>query len=218
MKFLFLDTSTSSGVVGLFSDETLIQKRQFVAAFTNSKLLMPTVYEMVSEPKTLQAVAVGIGPGSYTGIRVAVATAKGISFALRVPLVGVSSLKGFIPELPHDGRFIAAIDAKSGGIYAVEGQRSGEKVTFFSDEKLMSVEEFRAAQFQATCIVTPIGGAEAIRNRLPEVTAHIFEREPAVEFLGKLAFQALQRKEGVMDGNLPLLYLRKTQAEIEKDL
>src|SRR6185295_14874096 len=179
MTLLFLDTATTNGVVGLFSDGLLIQKREFVAAFTNSKLLMPTIYEIVPDPEKLQCIAVGIGPGSYTGIRVAVAVAKGISFALQIPLVGVSSLKGFVPEKPHVGRFLAAIDAKIGGIYVAQAEAQETGIVFHGQEELLSVERFTALAEEVTCIVTSVGGAEVIRNRVPGITAHIIERVPS---------------------------------------
>ncbi|MDB6081288.1 MAG: hypothetical protein JWO53_560, partial [Chlamydiia bacterium] len=175
MFSLVLDTATSYGVVALFQDGILLEKKEFTAAFTNSQLLLPAINALL--PKKLEYIAVGVGPGSYTGIRVAVAIAKGISFALNIPLVGVSSLKGFVPELSQKGSFIAAIDARIGGVYALQGVVDQEGIRFTTKEELLSLDEFRDRLHTVTFLVTP--DAELLRNRCPSIPSHIIERGPS---------------------------------------
>jgi tRNA threonylcarbamoyladenosine biosynthesis protein TsaB len=211
MRSLVLDTATSYGVVGLFEDGKLIAKEEFQAAFTNSQLLLPAIDKL--HPDQLEYIVVGIGPGSYTGIRVAVAFAKGLSFAKNIPLVGVSSLRGFVSE--HEGSFIGAIDAKIGGIYAIKGIHKEGIYTFDSEEELLSVPKFAEKLLTVDFLVTP--DAEPLRNRIPDLQAHIVERKPSIELLASLGYEAFKAGKGVYDGNLPLLYLRKTQAELERE-
>ncbi len=88
--------------------------------------------------QTIGAVAVGVGPGSYTGIRIAATIGKMLSFGLKIPLVGVSTLETFAPEA--EGKFGAVLDAKIGGIYLQLGEKKGENVLFSTPPQMVSVE------------------------------------------------------------------------------
>jgi len=218
MTSLVIDTATEYGVVGIFFNDTLIGKKEFVAASAHSKQLLPVIDALTSEhgvkPSDLLYIAAGIGPGSYTGIRVTAALVKGISFALQIPLVGVSTLKGFVPSSPYEGKFLAAIDAKVGGVYCLAGHMSAGSVVFDTQEELLSVEEFLCKLQLASLLLTPSLAPLAARMG---ITIPVIEQAPSVEWLGKFARERFLEGHGVLDGHLPLLYLRKTQAEIEKD-
>jgi len=216
MKSLFIDTATDTGVVGLFEDGEVVAKREFPAAFTNSKLLLPTIMELISSSKEIGFIGVGIGPGSYTGCRVAVATAKGLSFGGKLPLVGISTLRGFVPKDGFEGVFLAVIDARIGGMYCLQGEMRRGEVHFQGEEKLLSLEEFQRAVAQVGCVVTP--AADVLKKRLPDLSVEIEERTPCLEQYGRLSYRAFLEGKGRLDGALELLYLRKTQAEIEKNI
>lgn len=222
MNSLLLDTATDLGVVGLFQDGKLIAKKEFAAAFTNSRLLLPAIDELMRsaglEPSQLGFIATGIGPGSYTGIRVAVAVAKALSFALRIPLIGVSSLKGFIPDSGYSGQFLGVIDAKIGGVYCIQGEAHCGEIIFQTEDELCSLYDFAARLKSISCVITP--SAKSLRERLFSLgydeLGPFIEKGPSIDILGKLAFDAFLQGKGTTDGHLPLLYLRKTQAELEK--
>jgi tRNA threonylcarbamoyladenosine biosynthesis protein TsaB len=219
MTSLLIDTATDYGVVGIFSEGRLLAKKEFAAAFTNSRLLLPAIDELVKslqiDPKELTYIATGIGPGSYTGIRVAVALAKAISFAHGIPLVGVSSLKGFVPDASFSGTFVAAIDARIGGVYAVTGLVKNGMISFNTADALVSADDFLKMAKSVSCVVTP--QKAALVKRFPELEHVIIERSPSLEELGSLAYEAFCKGHFACDGRLPLAYLRKTQAEIEKE-
>ena len=219
MTSLLIDTATDHGVVGIFSAGVLLAKKEFAAAFTNSRLLLPAIDELVKslqiDPKEFVYIATGIGPGSYTGIRVAASLSKAISFAHGIPLVGVSSLKGFVPDASFTGKFVAAIDAKIGGVYMVTGDVQNGVICFDAEDALVSVEDFLKAAKAVSCVVTP--QKAALAKRFPEIEHVIIERSPSLEELGRLAYDAFCKGNFVTDGRLPLAYLRKTQAEIEKE-
>lgn len=222
MVALLFDTATKCGVAALFEGERLLAKREFAAAFTNSKFLLPIVSELLENcnltVKDLQYIAVGVGPGSYTGIRVAVAFAKGLSFSLQIPLVALSSIKGFLPD-PNRGedcRFMSAIDARIGGIYCICGHRTSGKIHFDTAEELLSIEDFITKLDTASMLITPEGEGSLLQSRIPsiDIQAKIIESNPSIEYLALLAQEAFSKGECVLDGHLPLLYLRPTQAEI----
>jgi tRNA threonylcarbamoyl adenosine modification protein YeaZ len=214
MKSLFIDTATDTGVVGLFEGDRLLHSRTYPAAFANSKLLLPAILELISSPKELAYIGVGIGPGSYTGIRVAVATAKGIAYGANLPLVGVPTLRAFVPEKGEIGTFVAAIDARIGGIYALKGIVEDGCVRFLEKEALLSLEDFKKFIEGVDFLITP--DSEVLQKRLSELSVHVVQRTPSLKQFGALAHAEFMAGRVVLDGNLPLLYLRKTQAEIER--
>ncbi len=214
MISLCLDTATEGGVVGVFRDGLLLAKKEFQAAFTNSKLLMPSIQEVCAAaeitPAMLTYIGCGIGPGSYTGIRVAVAVAKAIMAALSIPLVGVSSLAGFVPESSFEGRFLAALDARTGGVYVMEGEMRGRQVVFVSPPQIVSTVDFAHLASSVSCIVTH--KALPLRERLFAMGVMelplCIERYASIEIIGLLSHEAFLRGEGVLDGVLELCYLR----------
>jgi tRNA threonylcarbamoyl adenosine modification protein YeaZ len=120
MFTLILETSSEKGCLILAENGTPIAVRHLPAGPALSKSLALEVKALLQE-KAVDCVAVGIGPGSYTGIRVGIALAKALSYGWKVPLVGFCSLEAFGPPP-------VVVDAKSGGFYLLLGKKA-EKVT-----------------------------------------------------------------------------------------
>ncbi|MBS0635299.1 MAG: tRNA (adenosine(37)-N6)-threonylcarbamoyltransferase complex dimerization subunit type 1 TsaB [Verrucomicrobia bacterium] len=212
--FLIIDTATSRGLIALCDDNEVLFEKALPLGLSNSRLLEPALLELLAlagiTAKELDFVAVGIGPGSYTGLRVGAASAKGLSLGCGIPLVGVPSLHGFIP--PVDGSFVAVVDAKIGGVYLQYGVKNSEGVQFIGEPRLESIEKF-AENLQT--IVTPAW--EPLSKRLEGISLpQIFEVGPSAEQLRIEAKEKFYKKEYSLDGSLSLLYLRQTQAEIDQ--
>ena len=96
MLLLALDTATARTAVSLLERDQVIAELSEPSR-THSGSLLPLIGRLLQEQRVertkLGAIAVGIGPGSFTGVRVGLATAKTLSFALEIPLVGVSTLR-----------------------------------------------------------------------------------------------------------------------------
>jgi len=215
MTALLIDIATTHGLVAILDETEVASFQYFPAAFETSRLLMPTIDELMKpyDVHSLDYIAVGRGPGSYTGVRIAAALASAIGIAAKVPLVGVSSLRAFVPKGLFSGPFFAAIDAKIGGIYLAEGICEEGRATFISDDALVPIEEAGKKITTRHLVVTPVAQTLALRL----TNAKIVERKPSPEFLAQLAFAAFCRGEVALDGMIELSYLRRTQAEIEKD-
>ncbi len=95
--WLALDTSTAALTIALMRDGQVIAERSTEAERNHSLRLLPDVQELLSahgrKAADLSGIAVGHGPGSYTGIRVAVTAAKTLAWSLKLPLIGISSLE-----------------------------------------------------------------------------------------------------------------------------
>lgn len=102
-----------------------------------SKYLLPTIDELLGKHalKELTYIAVGMGPGTFTGTRIGVVTAKTLAFAHNLPLIGFCSLKRYIPE--QEGPFIVTRDAKSKGYYAITGVKTGEQIHYTEEPHLL---------------------------------------------------------------------------------
>ncbi|MCM3700027.1 tRNA (adenosine(37)-N6)-threonylcarbamoyltransferase complex dimerization subunit type 1 TsaB [Paenibacillus macerans] len=96
-RLLAFDTSTSSLAVAVMEDGRLLAERSMHAERDHSSLLVTAIGECLDaaglSKRDLTGIAVGVGPGSYTGIRIAVTTAKTLAWALRIPVYRVSSLE-----------------------------------------------------------------------------------------------------------------------------
>jgi tRNA threonylcarbamoyladenosine biosynthesis protein TsaB len=149
MRILALDTSTLVQTVCVWIDGERIE-RTFDARPTHSRRLVGTIRDALCEagvePGEVDLVTVGIGPGSFTGLRIGVASAKAFAFATGCPIVGVGSLDAlaFTRSRAARGRaVVAANDARRGEVYAGAWQLGGEDAAI---EPLLNVDAYRPGE------------------------------------------------------------------------
>ena len=129
---LLIETSTDLLILALFTKEgEIVSEKTCLHGNNLSKTLLPSIDALLVErglrPKDLTGIACGIGPGSYTGMRVGVAVAKSLAFSLQIPLQGFSSLLAFLPA-SVDGQFLVCKSARSGAIFILPGVCSGGSI------------------------------------------------------------------------------------------
>jgi tRNA threonylcarbamoyladenosine biosynthesis protein TsaB len=131
MRILAIDTATLTASVAALDGDSLAAWGD-AHADTHSEKLLPLIDDVLRRaafaPASLDAIACGAGPGSFTGLRIGLATAKGLCFALGKPLVLVSSLEAL--AFPERGReVLALLDARKREVYAglfdEDGRRLG---------------------------------------------------------------------------------------------
>lgn len=122
MKLLAFDTSSQALSVALTEDDTLLGKIDLNIKKNHSITLMPAIDFLMTnaglEPEDLDRIAVAQGPGSYTGLRIAVTTAKTLASTLNIDLVGVSSLAAIAANVDVAGKVVPLIDARRQNVYA----------------------------------------------------------------------------------------------------
>ncbi len=123
MKILSIDTTAIAGSVALTEDEEAVAQEQQDSRGTHSEKLIAAVDRLLREAgwdrADVEAVAVAIGPGSFTGLRIGLAAAKGFALALGLPIAGASSLRSLaINGRGFEGIVAPLIDARRGEIYA----------------------------------------------------------------------------------------------------
>lgn len=122
MRALGVDTATGIASVGLVSDDIAISRRRPMAG-SHARTLLPLIDEVLQaaglELGALDLLAVSIGPGSFTGLRIGLAVVKGLALSTGAPLVGVPTLEAYARALgPRPGSVWPILDARKGEVYA----------------------------------------------------------------------------------------------------
>lgn len=121
MKILCIDTSSPLCGVSVLEDNNLIKKLELNNGLTHSESLMPLIKEILEECKLtlndINLLVCDIGPGSFTGIRIGIATVKAFSDSLGIPCIGVSSLEVLAYNVKEDGFICSTIDCKNDNCY-----------------------------------------------------------------------------------------------------
>jgi len=121
MYILSVDTSNKVASVALFNDKNLLNEKFSDDQKTHSEKLLPIIDELLKEEnlsiKDIDMFVVSVGPGSFTGIRIGVATVKGMAQALNKKVISVTSLEGLI-EMANGENVCAIINARHENVYA----------------------------------------------------------------------------------------------------
>jgi len=144
MNLLAIETATECCSVALIAGARLFERSE-LAPRRHAELLLPMCDDVLAEAgiarRDLDVLAVGRGPGAFTGVRLAVSAAQGIALALGIPVVPVSSLAALAMQAPDDGAgVLAVIDARMGEVYAGRFRRDGESVAAIGDETVGRAE------------------------------------------------------------------------------
>ena len=136
MKILGVDTSTPIGSVALIDDDNVVAEHTLDIVRAHSSRLMPAIDSVLKwgdiTVNDLDGCAVGIGPGSFTGIRIGVATIKSICYAIDKPIVGVSTLEAIAYNLRWSNSIICPLlDARRSETYGAifEGNTNWERLS-----------------------------------------------------------------------------------------
>ena len=209
MKVLAFDTSSKALSVALLEDENRLAELTLTIKKNHSITLMPTIEFLMAsidwKPTDLDRIVVAEGPGSYTGLRIAVATAKTLAQTLKIDLVGVSSLLALVPE-GIEGLAIPVMDARRNHVYA----------GFYQEDQLVYPEghlSFEAVleRVKGAEKVTFLGEVEAFREQIQEAlpSAQMVETLPDAVRIGRLGLT----KEAVSVHGFVPNYLKRVEAE-----
>jgi tRNA threonylcarbamoyladenosine biosynthesis protein TsaB len=223
MRLLAIDTSTKVAGAALMEDGRLVCETNVACGLTHSERLMPIVDGCLRlagwEPDDIDIVAAVAGPGSFTGVRIGVSTAKGIAEALGRPVVALNTLEVLAASFAGFGGVIAPLlDARRGQVYcAVYGGELEE----LAAPRALKIEDLlgNPAVAGAEAALFAGDGAIAFRSQIESALGGKARFAPphlALQRAGAAAWLAWRKaQEGrTMDaaGLLPF-YLRKSQAE-----
>jgi len=134
VNVLALDTSTSCLSVALMRDKAIISEINLAVKVGHAGMILPVIDEVLTKSSTckndITLIATGTGPGSFTGLRIGIATAKGLAKAIRCPLAGIPTLdiiaRGALPSSMH---IMPIVDAKKGEVFCALYNKDGSRLT-----------------------------------------------------------------------------------------
>ena len=147
MNILALESSATACSAALCRDGALIAQSFQCSGLTHSRTLLPMVHDMLENCGQsldgVDVIAVAAGPGSFTGLRIGVATAKGLAWAQGKPCAPCSTLESMAWPLAHlEGRLIVcAMDARRGQVYNALFLARGDRLERLSPDRAISLEE-----------------------------------------------------------------------------
>lgn len=224
MLVLGIETATLVCGVALLNDERLCGEFAVNVHKTHSTRLLPLIDNLVREagftPASLDAVAVSSGPGSFTGLRIGLATAKGISFALGRPLVGVPTLAAVAHNLPHfPGLICPGLRARRGEVYAACYRQERDGPFLVAGPWLAPPPEIISQLPDGEVVFLGDGAdlltAAARTQGLAPPPVPPFALLPRAAAVAQLGWQRLQSAAGDDAFTLTPVYLRPSAAELK---
>ena len=209
MKILCIDTSSKLCGVGIFEKEKLIDKIELNNGLTHSETLMPILKQILEKNSLVlidfDLIAIDIGPGSFTGIRIGVATAKAFSDSLTIPCVGIDSLEILAYQIKEPSIVCSAIDCKNDNCYfALYELRNNEYV-------ILEAPSAKTKQ-EVTDLLDSKYSNKEIKFVGDAFSSKSLFNHLSVENLNLAALKKFTRNNFHGEEILPL-YLKKSQAE-----
>lgn len=222
MRLLAFESSTRLGGVALIQNGVCTHKKESLSQKSHSEVLHQYTFEILKESglmlENIDAFAAGIGPGSFTGIRVAVNTAKAFSYALNKPLVGVDSLVNLAHQNSESGKpIICLINAyKNMSYYGVyEYHMDSPKVLM--EPSAIPMKDIKSLLTRPMLCVGD--GYLTYEKFLPDSIKSLLLRPenpldlPNAESLGLLAQKSFEEGRTLDWKSLKPLYIRSSEAE-----
>jgi len=215
LNVLGIDTSTMTGGVALLKDDELVGESVLNIRTTHSERLLPALERLLADGGLavgdLDLLSVVTGPGSFTGLRIGVATAKGLSYALGISAVGVTTLEAYGSQFEFfPGVVIALVDARRGNVFWQAFLR-GVAVHEPSYGSLQDVLTWCSLELQEPYLF--VGDGSIDRVELLPMTAPASQsllRPSAVAHLGYRRYLAGEHSDAF---TLNPTYMRQTEAE-----
>lgn len=224
MKILAIDTATAQVSVAMGDGGMVVGETRFVGGRRHAEQLAPAIKSVCEgtgvELRQLAAIAVGIGPGLFTGLRVGVTTAKVMAQALRVPVVAVSSLDLVAYPLRHTHRLVVAVlDARRGEVFHAAYRAVPGGVQRITEYAVARPEEL-VADLAARGDEVLLAGDGVARHA--DVLRELDRAEdagpafamPSVAALVELATGRMEREEFETPWAVEPMYLRVSDAEL----
>jgi tRNA threonylcarbamoyladenosine biosynthesis protein TsaB len=216
MNLLALDTSTESCSAALLCGDSLLERSE-LAPRRHAELILPMIDSLLAEAglsrRRLDGIAVGRGPGAFTGVRLGVSVAQGLALGLDIPVVPVSSLAALAQDVPaSDAAILAVIDARMGEIYTGTFRRAADGlVEALGEESVDRAEKLILPQSKQWSVIG--SGWDAYRDvlaaRLPSAPQWADgARYPQARQIARLAQPQFAAGRGVSPEYALPVYLR----------
>ena len=224
MKLLAFESSAKAAGVAVLDDGRLLAEYFQNSGQTHSRTLMQMAEDLLDNcdltPRDIDACAVADGPGSFTGVRIGVAAAKGFAWGREIPCYGVSTLEAMARSAACLGGVICCcMDARRAQVYNAVFERCGETLVRLREDRAISLDDLCEDLQNIEKTIFLVGdGAElcytTLLERLPRLTLlpeHLRQQRASGAALA--AWEKISRGERGDAGSLTPNYLRLSQAE-----
>ncbi len=229
MNILAIDASGIAGSVAYIKEGRLVGEYYICHKLTHSETIMPMLEHMKNligiDLESLDAIGVTSGPGSFTGLRIGVTTAKTLALALNIPVVGIPTLDTLAYNLVETEHLICPImDARRNQVYTALYKWEGKEHKRLTDYLAIDCDEFIETHLKRTENVLFLGdGVWNYKEKLMEALGERAHFAPSylnlqhASTLAAVAAKAYERGEAVDASEFVPMYLRKSQAERERE-
>lgn len=232
MKILAVDSTAKTATAALCEDEALLAEYTLNNGNTHSETLLPMIESILSafsmKPHDVELFACSAGPGSFTGVRIGVATVKGLAFGSCRPAVGVSTLEALARNLDFGDSdsevqkpkiICPVMDARRGQLYTARFIRRGKGLERLTPDRAIAYSEFEAETLPLGKVWLCGDGYSLVRGLMPD--GSVFDtperlRCQSAYSVAISALEAYRRGDRQCADDLRPVYLRLSQAERER--
>ncbi|MBO5327282.1 MAG: tRNA (adenosine(37)-N6)-threonylcarbamoyltransferase complex dimerization subunit type 1 TsaB [Clostridia bacterium] len=225
MLILALDSTAVTASVALCRDETPIASFHVKNGNTHSETLLPMVEAVLKTAgftvDDIDLFACSVGPGSFTGVRIGVATIKGLAFGKNKPCIGVSTLEALaLNAVPFDGIICPVMNARRGQVYNALFRYEGDALVRLCPDRALSALELDAEMAEKDKPFALVGDGVEEMTRVavktaPKRISPLLTDQNAVS-VARCAYRAFLNGQRGTDAELNPIYLRLPQAERER--
>lgn len=226
MNILAIETSAKAASVCLCKDEFLVAQSYQNSGLTHSQTILPMCEAMLNScgvsAKDIDLIACAAGPGSFTGLRIGLSTAKGLAWSLGTPCCGVSTLEAMAWQLAHrPGEILCAMDARRKQVYNARFCSDGTQLTRLTEDRAIALDDLFFEIDEKTSQVIVGDGAELCYNYGRAKGFHLELAPSHLRFqsawgVARAALRQMAEGEVTDAQDLAANYIRLSQAERER--
>ena len=214
MKILGIESTQQQGSVALLDKGAIVVELTLGNEARSASLLAPGIRQVLNEagwqPDTLERIAVTVGPGSFTGLRVGVTTAKALAYALGIDVIGVNTLAVLAAQAGHDGLVEAIMDAQRNELFCQRFQVSQEEARPLDEVRIEDDERWCQTRTEDVMITGPV--LEKLADGLPP-NMQLAERRTWIPRAATVARLGMQQNPTGTAFELVPEYYRKSAAQ-----
>lgn len=219
MKILSFDTATMETTCAVVEDHKVLAASSINSRLSHSETLIAMIEEMLAsldlKMNDLDMIAVGVGPGSFTGLRISVVLAKIFAKTLDIPVVGVSTLSALARQVAESGVVAPVFDARRKRVYTAQFKKEGDVLTRLTKDDAVAVEELIDSLPEGAIIIGE--GLSAYGERFKESDKNFFcyplsLSQARAAFIAEEALVQYEREGASNPYELEPNYLRPSQA------
>ena len=197
---LSIETTTTNCSVALSRDgETIVLKEDYSGSYSHAERLHVYIDDVLKEaqitPASLTAIAVSKGPGSYTGLRIGVSAAKGLCYALNIPLIAIATLDALAHQVKtSEGVIVSMLDARRLEVYSAIYNFKNEQIRA-TEAQILDQQAFKD-YLEKDNVYFVGNGVEKTKGLITHPNAVFVENKlPSAEQMGVLAYHKYKHNE-----------------------